>query len=84
MVVGESAHAVSKRGRIKDNASLAGGMTKVSAVVPLSELDEYQSRLKSLTGGEGSYSMSFSHYDPVPARKQQDLIAAYRPQASED
>jgi elongation factor G len=75
---------VSKRGRIKDNESLASGMTKVSAIVPLSELDEYQSRLKSLTGGEGSYTMDFSHYDPVPTRKQQELMAAYRPAASED
>jgi elongation factor G len=64
--------------------TIPSAKTKVSAVVPLSELDEYQSRLKSLTGGEGSYSMSFSHYDPVPARKQQELMAAYRPQASED
>jgi elongation factor G len=48
--------------------------------VPLAELQDYLSRLKALTGGEGSYTMELSHYDPVPARKQQELSAAFRPQ----
>ena len=36
----------------------------------LAEISDYQSRLKSLTGGEGTFTMDLSHYDPVPARKQ--------------
>ena len=39
---------------------------------------EYQSRLKSLTGGEGAYTMELSHYDPVPPRKQQELMKAFK------
>ena len=74
---------ISKRGRISGNNTLPSGAAIVNATVPLSELDEYQSRLKSLTGGEGSFSMSLSHYDPVPAKKQQELAAAFRP-AAED
>ena len=52
--------------------------------MPLSELGNYQSRLKSLTGGEGSYVIEFSHYDPVPPRVQQELAAAFRPREEED
>jgi len=47
--------------------------------VPLAEISDYQSRLKALTGGEGAYLMELSHYDPVPARRQQELVDSYRP-----
>jgi elongation factor G len=47
--------------------------------VPLAELQDYLSRLKALTGGEGTYSMDLSHYDPVPPRRQQELAAAFKP-----
>ena len=73
-----------KRGRISNTLALAGGMSTITASVPLSELDNYQSQLKSMTGGVGSYSLSFSHYDPVPAKTQKDLIAAYKPKEEED
>ena len=73
-----------KRGRISNTLALSGGMTTITASVPLSELDNYQSQLKSMTGGVGSYSLSFSHYDPVPAKTQKELIAAYKPTEDED
>ena len=73
-----------KRGRISNTLALAGGMSAISARVPLSELDNYQSQLKSMTGGEGSYSLSFSHYDPVPGKTQKELMAAYKPGEEED
>ena len=73
-----------KRGRISNTLALSGGMTTITANVPLSELDNYQSQLKSMTGGIGSYSLSFSHYDPVPAKTQKELIAAYKPTEDED
>jgi len=37
------------------------------------------SRLKSLSGGEGSFTMVFSRYVPVAAKVQSELKAAYRP-----
>ena len=73
-----------KRGRISNTLALSGGMTTITASVPLSELDNYQSQLKSMTGGVGSYSLSFSHYDPVPAKTQKELIVAYKPTEDED
>jgi len=59
---------------------LQGGRSEIAALVPLGELQDYLSRLKALTGGEGTYTMDLSHYDPVPARKQQELVSAFRPQ----
>jgi len=73
-----------KRGRISGTTALAGGMVTVSGKVPLSELGSYQSELKSVTGGAGSYTMEFSHYDPVPGNIQQQLVAAYKPGAEEE
>ncbi|MGQ0836014.1 MAG: elongation factor G [Gammaproteobacteria bacterium] len=73
-----------KRARINGNDSLPGQRATVSALVPLAEINDYQSRLKALTGGEGSYTMDLSHYDPVPPRKQQELMQAHRPRAEAD
>lgn len=72
------------RGRINGTTSLAGGSVRIDGQVPLAELGNYQSRLKSITGGEGQYVVEFSHYGQVPARTQQELVSAYRPQQEED
>ena len=74
----------SKRGRINGTNALAGGMVTVTGQVPLSELSTYQSELKSVTGGTGVYTMEFSHYDPVPAQIQQQLISEFKPRAEEE
>jgi elongation factor G len=72
-----------KRARINGNNALPNQRATVSALVPLAEVSEYQSRLKALTGGEGAYAMELSHYDPVPSRKQQELMDAYRPRSDD-
>jgi elongation factor G len=72
-----------KRARINGNNALPGQRATVSALVPLAEVSEYQSRLKALTGGEGAYAMELSHYDPVPSRKQEELMEAYRPRTDD-
>ncbi|MCH7695124.1 MAG: elongation factor G [Proteobacteria bacterium] len=69
----------SKRGRINNTTAMSGGMSTITGLAPLSELDSYQSQLKSITGGTGSFSFTLSHYDPVPARMQKQLIASYKP-----
>jgi elongation factor G len=73
-----------KRGRINGTNALAGGMVTVTGQVPLSELSTYQSELKSVTGGTGVYTMEFSHYDPVPAQIQQQLMSEFKPRAEEE
>jgi elongation factor G len=71
-----------KRARINGNHSLPGQRATLSALVPLAEVCEYQSRLKALTGGQGAYTLQLSHYDPVPPRRQQELKDAWRPRAA--
>jgi elongation factor G len=73
-----------KRGKIQGSDIQAGKMVSISAEVPLSELSHYQTQLKSVTGGHGSYTMEFSHYEPVPALIQQQLVASYKPTDSDD
>ena len=67
-----------KRGQVTGTQPGGLGATAISALVPLAELDEYQSRLKSLTAGQGSYSIAFSHYAPVPPATQIKLASLHR------
>ncbi len=68
----------SRRGRVNSTDSLPGSMISIAGLVPLAEMDDYPSRLKSMTGGEGSYTMEFSSYDPAPADVQKRLAQAFR------
>ena len=67
----------SKRGRVQGQDMLVGNMIVIKAQVPLAEVKQYNSQLKSVTGGRGSYSMTLSHYEPVPANVQQQIVAQY-------
>jgi len=67
----------SKRGRVQGQDVLAGNFIVIKAQVPLSEVTQYNSQLKSVTGGRGSYSMTLSHYELVPPNVQQQIIAQY-------
>ncbi len=73
----------SKRGRIIGQDMLAGNMLVIKAQVPLAEVTQYNSQLKSVTGGRGSYSMSLSHYEAVPSNVQQQIVAAYKKEKGE-
>lgn len=64
----------SKRGRIL-GLDPAGSFQVVKAQVPLAELLKYAIDLRSLTQGRGSFTMSFSHYEEVPARLAEDIAA---------
>lgn len=65
-----------RRGRMEGMESLPGGLQVIKARAPLAELMTYSRTLSSLTGGQGSYSMEFSHYEVVPPNEQQKIIAA--------
>jgi elongation factor G len=72
------------RGHIKGSDAPRPGTVQISAQAPLSELEHFPARLKSLTAGHGSYSMEFSHYEPAPPQLTQKLVAAHRPAVQED
>lgn len=67
-----------RRARISGTESLRGGLVTIRADIPLSSLSDYHTELKSLTQGQGSYAMEFSHYDPVPSSVQQELEKAHK------
>jgi len=69
-----------KRGRIQGTDILPGGMAQIRAIAPLSEVMQYQSQLKSVTGGQGSFSMELSHYEPAPPQVQQQIAGQYKQQ----
>ena len=63
----------SRRGRIQGVDSF-GDIQVVKASIPMSEVANYETELKSMTGGRGSYSMEFSHYDVVPSHLAHAII----------
>ncbi|MFA5389667.1 MAG: elongation factor G, partial [Candidatus Omnitrophota bacterium] len=73
----------SRRGRIA-GMDVAGKCQVIKAKVPIAEMSKYASELKSITGGRGSYSMRFSHYDEVPAKSAQAIIAKYQETRKEE
>jgi elongation factor G len=74
----------SKRGQVTGTESTGGDLMAIKGMVPLSEVTEYQSRLRSVTGGQGAYTMEFSHYAPVPPQMQQHLASQFKLQQEED
>ena len=56
----------SMRGMVTGTETLSDNRIVISGQVPLKEAQGYHSRLKSLTGGDGSFTMDFSHYAEVP------------------
>ncbi len=63
----------SRRGRVMGMDPGDGSQT-IKAKVPLEEMYKYVNELKSITGGQGTYTMSFSHYEVVPSTQAQIII----------
>jgi elongation factor G len=63
----------SRRGRPLGTEAV-GGMTEVKAEVPMSEILSYAPDLRSLTGGQGEYTMEFLRYEEVPAHLAQKVV----------
>jgi elongation factor G len=73
-----------KRGQVQGQDMLPGNQVVIRAQVPLAEVSGYASQLKSVTGGQGSYMMEFSHYDIVPPNVQQQIVAQYTAKDDDD
>jgi len=72
-----------RRGQITGSETGRGGMMLLQALAPLAELDDFQARLKALTGGQGSYTLELVRHDPVPPDVQRRLAEQYRPSEDE-
>jgi elongation factor G len=65
------------RRAIMEGMDTEGHFTKVIAKVPLSEMDDYSSTLRSITQGRAKFRMEFNEYVPVPFEIQRKLIDEY-------
>jgi elongation factor G len=73
----------SRRGRVI-TTDQAGGVTIIKATCPLAELLRYAPDLDSMTSGRGTYSMELSHYEEVPKRVADEIIAKYNKRKTEE
>jgi elongation factor G len=63
----------SRRGRPLGTEA-SGGMTEVRAEVPMSELLSYAPDLRSITGGQGEYTLEFLRYEEMPSHLAQKIV----------
>jgi len=56
----------------------------IKAQVPLAQMFTYANDLRSITGGRGSYTMKFSHYEQVPAKIANEIISRYQAKKKEE
>ena len=74
----------SRRGHITGTNPRPGNTAAITGEVPLAEITDYASRLKSLTGGQGAYSIEFVRHAQVPPQVQQKLTASFQLKDEED
>ncbi len=68
----------SRRGQVTGTTGLSPGIIAIQGQAPLVELEGYSARLKSVTGGHGSWSMQLSHYEQAPPNLQQQLVNEFK------
>jgi elongation factor G len=62
-------------GRVQGSDSAGGNLQTIAVEVPLRVVTTYARTLSSMTGGQGSFTMEFSHYDVMPANVQHEIMA---------
>ncbi len=73
----------SRRGKIKGMRSASQSQV-ISALVPMAEILRYASDIKSKTQGRGTFTLSFSHYEEVPAHIQEKIVAQRKKEKEEE
>ena len=58
-------------------------MQVIRAEIPMAEVTRYSTELKSMTGGEGSFTLEFLRYEVVPPQIQQEIVARRQKQKEE-
>jgi elongation factor G len=72
-----------RRGQV-EGMDTEGHFQKISARVPLAEMDDYSSSLRSLSQGRAKFRMNFNEYCPVPVELQRKLTEDYARSAREE
>ncbi|MEA3506289.1 MAG: elongation factor G [Elusimicrobiota bacterium] len=73
-----------RRGRVLGMEPADGNLQVVKALIPKEDLITYAEDLRSITSGEGEYSVEFDHYERAPADTQQRLVAKYEQEREEE
>lgn len=73
----------SRRGKVSGSDSIAG-ITEIKALVPMNEILRYAPDLRSMTGGQGSFTMEFSHYEEAPQPVTEKVMAEYKQAKGEE
>ena len=74
----------SRRGRVEGMDTAPGGYQTIIAKAPLSEVTTYARSLSSVTGGRGSFTTEFSHYEIMPSNEQAKVVALVVKHKEED
>jgi elongation factor G len=74
----------SRRGHVTGTTPRGHGTVAVAGEVPLAEISDYASKLKSVTAGQGAYTIEFSHYAAVPPQMQLKLTAGHKLKEDEE
>jgi len=72
--MGEVIGNINARGGRVENIEARGPVQVIRAVAPLSRMFGYSTELRSITQGRGTFTMVFSHYDPVSSADNAGLI----------
>ena len=71
-----------RRGKVLGMETV-GRLQKVKALIPLANLDQYATALRSITGGRGIHSQRLDHYENIPHDEEQRVIAASKKEKEE-
>ena len=82
--MGDVMSDLQSRRAIVQGMSSEGGFEKITAKIPLAEMDKYSTSLSSITGGRAMYSMKFSEYMQVSPEIQEQLLKAYEAEQKEE
>ncbi len=74
----------SRRGHVTGTTPRGHGSVAIAGEVPLAEIGDYASRLKSMTGGQGAYTIEFARHAQVPPPLQQKLAAGHKLKEDEE
>ena len=73
----------SRRGKVLGSDSQVG-ITEIKAHIPMSEVLRYAPELRSITGGQGVFTMEFDHYEEAPQPIVDKVIAEYQKTKGEE